>query len=132
LRELKVGELQPTNDNASTNTVIQEREFLIFIWFLLSICLVSNIVGMVAAMTEDELRAESERPPKARLVDRDSSTRHARCLAVQSDVGELSHRSWPRSHSSVCLSLASRVLWLAWSSLVFLNHLMFSWHSNIV
>jgi hypothetical protein len=48
---------------------------------------------MVAAMTEGEQHGESEKTPKPRLVDRDSATRRARRLAVQFDVGELSHRS---------------------------------------
>jgi hypothetical protein len=48
---------------------------------------------MVAVMTESELGAVGERTYTAPLVDRDSSTRWASCLAVQSDVGKLSYRS---------------------------------------
>jgi hypothetical protein len=48
---------------------------------------------MVAAMTESELDAVGERAYKASLVDRDSRTRWASGLAVQFDVGKLSHRS---------------------------------------
>jgi hypothetical protein len=55
--------------------------------------LYSHIVGMVAAMTEGEPGVASEKPPTISLVDRDSATRWARRLAVQSDVGKLSHRS---------------------------------------
>lgn len=55
--------------------------------------LYADIAGMVAAMTEGEQHGESEKTPKPRLVDRDSATRRARRLAVQFDVGELSHRS---------------------------------------
>ena len=46
-----------------------------------------HIAGMVAAMTESEPQVESEKSPITCLVDRDSATRRARRLAVQSDVG---------------------------------------------
>lgn len=48
---------------------------------------------MVAAITESERVAVGERTYTAALVDRDSSTRWASCLAVQFDVAELFHRS---------------------------------------
>ena len=45
----------------------------------------TDIAGIVAAITESELVAVSEKAYIATLVDRDSSTRWAGCLAVQSD-----------------------------------------------
>ncbi len=49
----------------------------------------SNIAGMVATITESEPDRQSEKTPNLSLVDRDSATRRARRLAVQSDVGKL-------------------------------------------
>src|SRR5205809_415124 len=51
----------------------------------------------VASMTESEPGVESEKPPTSPLVDRDSATRRARRLDVQSDVGELCFISEKRS-----------------------------------
>ena len=49
-----------------------------------------DIAGAVASMTEGEPGVQSEKSPTTPLVDRDSTPRRARCLDVQSDVGELS------------------------------------------
>jgi hypothetical protein len=49
----------------------------------------AHIAGLVAAMTENEPDVVGERTYTASLVNRDSSTRWASCLAVQFDVGEL-------------------------------------------
>ena len=53
----------------------------------------SDIAGVVAAMTENELDALGGKSIRitAPLVDRDSRTRWASGLAVQFDVGELFH-----------------------------------------
>jgi len=50
---------------------------------------ICDIAGMVAAMTEDDPDAESEKAPTTSLVNRDSATRRARRLAVEFEVGEL-------------------------------------------
>jgi hypothetical protein len=51
---------------------------------------ICDIAGTVASITEDDPGVESEKSPKAPLVDRDSVTRWARRLGVQSDVDDFS------------------------------------------
>ena len=69
-------------------------------------------------MTEGDPGVESEKPPTASLVNRDSATRRARRLAVQLDVGELGvlQGSCVRSREAILrvyFFLATRVLGLA-------------------
>jgi hypothetical protein len=63
-------------------------------------------------MTENETVLRVKEPPTISLVDRDSATRRARRLAVESDVGELLYIC-SRGATQALFFMAPGVLWLA-------------------